>query len=58
MIPGKRRFIAGLAGVVAAVLFVEVDPMKWYHEQTAVYSVDKTELFDYITSPGDVQDVR
>ena len=58
MLPGKRRLIAGLAGVVAAVLFVEVDPMKWYHEQTAVYSVDKNELFDYITSPGDVKDVR
>ena len=57
MLPGKRRLIAGLAGVVAAVLFVEVDPMKWYHEQSAVYSVDKNELFDYITSPSDVKDV-
>ena len=55
---GRRRLIAGLFGVVAAVLFVEVDPTKWYHEQTAVYSVDKNELFDYITSPGDVKDVR
>ena len=57
MLPGKRRLIAGLAGVVAAVLFVEVDPMKWYHEQAAVYSVDKNELFDYITSPGEVKEV-
>ena len=57
MLPGKRRLIAGLAGVVAAVLFVDVDPMKWYHEQSAVYSVDKNDLFNYITSPGDVKDV-
>ena len=57
MLSGKRRLIAGLAGVVAAVLFVEVDPMKWYHEQAAVYSVDKNELFDYITSPGEVKEV-
>ena len=59
MLPaGRRRLIAGLSGVVAAVLFVEVDPTKWYHEQTAVYSVDKNELFNYITSPGEVKEVR
>ena len=57
MLQSKRTLISGLAAVLAAVLFVDVDPMKWYQEQSAVYSVDKNELFKYITSPGEVKEV-
>ncbi len=54
----RRTTIASAVGIAAAFCLVEVDPMTWYHEETASYSVGKEKLFNYVTEPSEVHEVR
>ena len=53
----KRLIWTASASALIALLFAEINPRLWEHEEMAVYSVNQTELFRYITKTSEVPEV-
>ena len=55
---GKSSIVAAFLAVLASLHFMEADPQQWKAEESAVFLQSSHFLFQYLTDPAKIPEVR